>query len=154
MQSSFQRVSWAKKHLATSALGSCETTRSAQCCYSQPGTSLTKACETQFLCRPELAEVGLLLWVLYIALELPCTRPCLVSKLERGPKASCFQLFGKLRNNSLCTVLLQTTGTYVTKACGTQFLCRTDLVAVETLLWVCYIALEQKGTMCSLLSKW
>ena len=34
-----------------------------------------------------------------------------------------------------------------------QFLYRPDPAEVELLLWVCYIALELKGTTCSLLSK-
>ena len=34
-----------------------------------------------------------------------------------------------------------------------QFLCRPDLAEAELLLWVCYIALEQKGTTSRLLSK-
>ncbi|MGG6837459.1 UNVERIFIED_CONTAM: hypothetical protein KB577_11125, partial [Streptococcus canis] len=37
--------------------------------------------------------------------------------------------------------------------CETQFLCRPDVAEVELLLWVCYIALELKGTTCRLLSK-
>ncbi|WP_219810595.1 hypothetical protein, partial [Campylobacter concisus] len=61
MQASFQRASWAPQHLASSSLGSYETTCSAQCSYRLPGTSLPKACETQFLCRPDVAELGLLL---------------------------------------------------------------------------------------------
>ena len=43
------------------------------------------AYETQFLCRPDLAEVELLLWVCYIALELQGTKPCLVSKGGETP---------------------------------------------------------------------
>ncbi|MCY7168885.1 hypothetical protein MK528_11035, partial [Streptococcus gordonii] len=49
------------------------------------GTSLPKACETQFLCRPDLAEVGLLLWVCYFALELKGTTCRLLSKGRVGP---------------------------------------------------------------------
>ena len=34
-----------------------------------------------------------------------------------------------------------------------HFHCRPDLAEVELLLWVCHIALELKGTTCSLLYK-
>ena len=51
-----------------------------------PGTSLTKACEMQFLCRPVLAEVELLLWVSSIALELKGTTYRLLSKGRVGPQ--------------------------------------------------------------------
>ena len=44
-------------------------------------------------------------------------------------------------------------GTSLTKACETQFHCRPDLAEVDLRLWVCSIALELKGTTCSLLSK-
>ena len=48
------------------------------------GTSLPKDCETQFLCRPDLAEVGLLLCVSYIALELKGTMCSLLSNGRVG----------------------------------------------------------------------
>ncbi|WP_206696050.1 hypothetical protein, partial [Streptococcus pseudopneumoniae] len=48
---------------------------------------LPKACETQFLCRPDLAEVGLLLWVCYFALELKGTTCSLLSKGRVGPQS-------------------------------------------------------------------
>ena len=53
----------------------------------------------QFLGRPDLAEADLLLWVCYIDIELPGSKGCLVSKGGERPHTSCFQLFGKLRNN-------------------------------------------------------
>ena len=49
-------------------------------------TSVTKACETQFLCRPDLADVELLLWVSYIALQLQGTKRCLLSQRRVGPQ--------------------------------------------------------------------
>ena len=69
----------------------------------------------QFLGRPDLAEADLLLWVCYIALELKGTTCRLLSKGRVGPHSIYFQLFGKLRNNSLCTVLLQPSGNITSK---------------------------------------
>ncbi|MBG9498383.1 hypothetical protein ABE44_04280, partial [Bacillus thuringiensis] len=66
------------------ALWEAKTTGSAQCSQSQPGTSHTKACETQLLDRPYLAEVELVLWVCYFGLELPGTKAALFPKGERG----------------------------------------------------------------------
>ena len=51
----------APKRLASSTLGRLETRRCPQCSYSLPATSLTKACETQLLPSPGLAQVELLL---------------------------------------------------------------------------------------------
>ncbi|KMT45924.1 hypothetical protein AC070_06335, partial [Fannyhessea vaginae] len=78
--------------------------------YSLPGTSLTKACETQFLCRPDLAEVELLLWVCYIALELKAQCAVVLSKGRVGPQSILLPALWEPRNNLLCTVLLQHTG--------------------------------------------
>ena len=41
----------------------------------------------QFLCRPDLAEVELLLWVCYIGLELKGTTRSLLSKGRVGPQS-------------------------------------------------------------------
>ena len=55
--------------------------------YSLQGTSLTKACETQFIPSPDLAEVELLLWVCHMALELKGTMCWLLSKGRVGPQS-------------------------------------------------------------------
>ena len=70
----------------------------------------------------------------YSALEVQVTKSCLVPEVETGRKASCFQLFGKLRNNSLSTVLLQPARNISQKSCETHFLPSPDLTEVELLL--------------------
>ncbi|MBG9498430.1 hypothetical protein ABE44_04540 [Bacillus thuringiensis] len=69
------------------ALWEAKATGSPQCSHSLPGTSLTKACETQFLGRPDLAEVELLLWACYFGLELPGPKGRLVSKGAESPQS-------------------------------------------------------------------
>ncbi|MBG9498647.1 hypothetical protein ABE44_05770, partial [Bacillus thuringiensis] len=83
----FQRGREAPKRLASSCLGNKETTGSAPCSHSLPGTSHTKASETQFLGRPDLAEVGLLLWVCSIGLELKGPKVALVGKGAGSPQS-------------------------------------------------------------------
>ena len=53
--------------------------------YSLQGTSLTKACETQFIPSPDLAEVELLIWVCHMALELKGTTCRFLSEGRVGP---------------------------------------------------------------------
>ena len=84
---SFHRGKGYPKHLSSCSLGSKDRSRLAQCSYSLPGTSLTKACETQLLCRPDLAEVELPRWVCYIAIQLQGTKCCLLKKGADGPQS-------------------------------------------------------------------
>src|SRR3712207_157817 len=54
--------------------------------------------------------------VSYIALGLQGTNASLLPQGETGPKASGFQLAGKISNNLLSTVLLQPKGNFFCKA--------------------------------------
>uniref|UniRef100_A0A914S6L1 Transmembrane protein n=1 Tax=Parascaris equorum TaxID=6256 RepID=A0A914S6L1_PAREQ len=135
---------------------------------------LTKACETQFLCRPDLAEVGLLLWLCYFALELIGTTPDLAEVELLLPDLAevglllwvCYialELKGTTPDLAevglllwLCYFALELKGTHVQasfqraswapKHLASSSLGRPDLAEVELLLCVCYIALELKGT--------
>ena len=75
--------------------------------YSLQGTSLTKACETQFLPSPDVAEVELLLWVCYIALELKGTTRSLLSKGRVGPQSILLSALWEAKKQLALTVLLQ-----------------------------------------------
>ena len=120
-----------------------------------PGTYLTKACETQFLCRPDLGEVELQLWVCYIAVELKGSRPCLVSKVGERPQSILLPALWEAKKQlALHTALTAYWEHLLKKACQTQFLCRPDLAEVELQLWVCYIALELPCTRPYLVSTW
>uniref|UniRef100_A0A914S616 Uncharacterized protein n=1 Tax=Parascaris equorum TaxID=6256 RepID=A0A914S616_PAREQ len=106
--------------------------------YSLPGTSLPKACETQ----PDLAEVSLLVWVCYFALELKGTTPDL-AEVGLLLWVCYFALQRKGTTPDLAEVELLLWVCYMDLELKG---CRPDVAEVELLLWVCYIALELKGT--------
>ena len=140
VQSFFQRASWAPNHLASSCLRSLITTRSSPYSYILPGHLLQRPVKRSFFAGMIYLKLNFCSGCATLAYSCKAETAVFFPKGELGPKASCLQLFAKLNNNSLITVLLHPTGTSLTKACETQFLCRPDLAEVELQLWVCYIA--------------